>query len=192
MPATRFVYRVGVVLSGTIMMSGAGHAQSRETGVLERSSLTVAREYVATGTVVTEQTNIPQNFSVSPIYRSLVDLMLKRSATFQMQCARIANARELHVVLQAPQQPMRSGARSITHVRRYSDGQMIALVEIPVINNQVELIAHEVEHILEQLDEINLSAVAARRNSGVHRLQTGVFETVRATRTGIAVADEVR
>jgi hypothetical protein len=68
----------------------------------------------------------------------------------------------------------------------------MAFVEVPLVNSRIELIAHELEHVIEQLDEADLAAVASRRNSGVKKLVGGVFETVRASRIGLTVAAEVR
>jgi hypothetical protein len=56
----------------------------------------------------------------------------------------------------------------------------------------VELVAHELEHVIEQLDRIDLPSKAALPDSGVHSLAGNMFETTRATRVGLKVAQEVR
>ena len=61
-------------------------------------------------------------------------------------------------------------------------------------DDDVELIAHEMEHVIEQLDEIDLPSLADLPDTGVHHtLSAGVtFETSRAAQTGLRVAREVR
>jgi hypothetical protein len=70
----------------------------------------------------------------------------------------------------------------------------VAAIEIPALDNVVELIAHEIEHVIEQLDGIDLPAHAARKDSSVTELESDetMFETVRARRVGALVASEVR
>jgi hypothetical protein len=66
------------------------------------------------------------------------------------------------------------------------------VVEIMDHDNQEELIAHELEHVIEQLDGIDLHALASRPATGVHVCADGAFETTRAVKVGRAVAGEVR
>jgi hypothetical protein len=56
------------------------------------------------------------------------------------------------------------------------------------------LIAHEFEHIIEQLDGIDLSSRVHLPSSGVSRGrgEADAFETTRAKRMGVTVAAEVR
>ena len=53
----------------------------------------------------------------------------------------------------------------------------------------VELIAHEIEHVLEQLDGVDLEAHVGSGN--VWKREDGAFETRRATEAGRRVAREV-
>ena len=71
---------------------------------------------------------------------------------------------------------------------------MTATVVIGQATDIVELIAHEIEHIIEQLDEIDLASKATVPHSGVKALDHDgpVFETVRARVIGVRVAQEVR
>jgi len=56
------------------------------------------------------------------------------------------------------------------------------------------LIAHEIEHVIERLDGVDLRARAALPGTGVRLCDGGddAFETIRARRAGLAVAEEVR
>ena len=63
-----------------------------------------------------------------------------------------------------------------------------------VRENTQELIAHEFEHIIEQLDGVDLAARAALPNTGVTAFghAADMFETTRAQRTGLKVVSELR
>ena len=67
-------------------------------------------------------------------------------------------------------------------------------MSIPPVDDHVELIAHELEHVIEQLDDIDLRTLAKVPSSGVKRCEgrEEAYETVRAIRAGRAVSDEVR
>jgi hypothetical protein len=118
--------------------------------------------------------------------------MLRRSATFRSQCWRITTAANLVVTLQSGMRPAPSGVRARTRMSR-AGRQLVATVEISTPEQPEELIAHELEHIIEQLDGVDLAAKADADKTGVKRgASEQTFETVRATRVGRAVAAEVR
>jgi hypothetical protein len=120
--------------------------------------------------------------------------MARRSPTFRRQCARIAHASDLVVQLEWRPAPATSiDVRAETRITR-KGGRVTAIVRLRSVDDPVELIAHEIEHIIEQLDGVDLHARAAVTDSGV-RLRGGkqpMFETTRATRVGLAVAAEMR
>jgi hypothetical protein len=61
------------------------------------------------------------------------------------------------------------------------------------LDDQVELIAHELEHVIEQLDGVDLHARATLPETGVRSLDEDAgFETIRAVRAGRAASEEVR
>ena len=78
--------------------------------------------------------------------------------------------------------------------RRHAGGGQHAAVTIRSGNDPVELIAHELEHVLEQLDGVDLRSLAAVPASQVRGCECGEerYETVRAVRAGRAAAEEVR
>src|SRR3954447_2012881 len=103
---------------------------------------------------------LPPNVTMAIGYDDLVDAMLRSSPTFRAQCSRIARASHLHVTIRrsvfaAPQS-------AVTHMTRHDDGRIDADVEVGLFGDVVLLIAHEFEHILEQLDGVNLAAMATR------------------------------
>ena len=54
----------------------------------------------------------------------------------------------------------------------------------------VELLAHEFEHLVEQVEGLNLRKLARIRGSGVRELDGELFESDRAIRVGRVVAEE--
>ena len=88
--------------------------------------------------------------------------------------------------------PNSGSARARTQIRRVDGGQLIASVEINPYGDFTELLAHELEHVIEQLDGIDLAAKATVARSGVRNCADGTFETSRAVRVGTLVALEAR
>jgi hypothetical protein len=72
-----------------------------------------------------------------------------------------------------------------------ADGVTVAWVLVRLNAETVELIAHELEHVLEHLDGVNLVAKAGHHRSGV-LLAGEAYETERAIEVGQRVAREVR
>ena len=67
-------------------------------------------------------------------------------------------------------------------MRRYSSGALIAWVEIPSLGTELEyaeLLGHEFEHILEQIDLVDLEA-QAEQGARPGRVEDGAYETERA------------
>jgi hypothetical protein len=165
----------------------------RATRALDRTAVGIAREYVAAESVEHLPAALPRNLLVPSVYRALVEAMLRQSATFARQCQRIESASQLTVTLELGHHHTSSAARARTRIVREA-GRLKATVVIVQATHLVELIAHEIEHIIEQLDDIDLASKAAVPHSGVQTLDTNgpVFETVRARVIGLRVADEVR
>jgi hypothetical protein len=65
-------------------------------------------------------------------------------------------------------------------------------VEIRVLDHLAELIAHEIEHVIEQIDGVDLRVQSLLPGTGVRSCMDGSFETVRAVRVGRRVAQETR
>jgi hypothetical protein len=137
---------------------------------------------------------LPPNLIVPPLFRDVVDTMIRTSPTFRRQCVRIANAPRMTVVLDWFQPKDFERIRARTMLSTAPDGSRSATVLIRPVDDPVELIAHELEHVLEQLDDIDLSARAAVPASGVRGCgcRENTFETIRAVRAGQAAAAEVR
>jgi hypothetical protein len=187
--------RFAVALASCVWMlhDSPAIAQSGSGFELARTSLTSVHQYVA-AEAIPRQLAAPPNLVMQEMYRPLVESMLRDSPTFRRQCIRIAAEPKLtvHLVIGPVQQ--RSDIRAITRMTRKSDGALAAYVDIGPMHDTVELIAHEFEHIIEQLDGIDLAARATRPHTGVSAIGavTDMFETKRARLVGLRVASEVR
>jgi hypothetical protein len=166
-------------------------AQSGST--LERVSLTSVNHYVA-GDAIPRQLALPQNLVVSAMHRPLVESMLRDSPTFRRQCVRIAAEPRLTVHLSVSPPPRRYTHRAMTQLTRNAQGHLTAVVNIAPFEDTRELIAHEFEHVIEQLDGVDLAARAALPHSGVTPIghRGTVYETTRAQRVGLKVVSELR
>ena len=169
-------------------------AQSDMSRAANLSSTDVVRVYVPAEARSAWSVTLPPNLKIPDMYRSYVESMLRRSPTFRRQCRRLANALGLTVVLRQFLTRPPDRVRAQTSFSTDRDGRLYATVETRTLEDQVELIAHEIEHVIERLDGVDLRARAALPGTGVHLCDGsgGSFETIRATRAGLAAADEVR
>jgi hypothetical protein len=83
-------------------------------------------------------------------------------------------------------------ARAHTLVTREAGKRTVADITIDITYGyqKVELIGHELEHLIEQLDGVDLAAHIARRVA--RRTDAGHYETQRAIQVGRRVAKEVK
>jgi len=155
-------------------------------------ALNAAHAYIdGDADAVAASTAIPQNIQLSANYQAIVEAMLRRSATFRRQCSRIGRHDWVIVTVGPEFSPGPIGGAT-TMIRRNPPGRLEASVRLTGQGDLVELIAHEFEHILEQLDDVDLAAMAGRMGTGVRAASDGGhFETDRAIAAGRIVAREV-
>ncbi len=166
-------------------------AQTDAAFDLARTSVTSVHAYVASE-AIPRQVAAPPNLVTSDEIRQLIETMLRQSPTFRRQCLRIGAEPRLTIQLNMSASRERSSVRATTWLKRQPDGQLVAAIRISAFADSVELIAHEIEHVIEQLDGVDLAARAARYDSGVKVIShvPAVFETIRAKRAGQKVASE--
>jgi hypothetical protein len=131
--------------------------------------------------------DVPPHITLTPVLTEIVGEMLKRSPRFREQWATLGAARHVRIAVRLD---FRSGtyrARSI--VSRHQYGLITATVELPAFGNHVELLAHEFEHIVEQLEGLNLRRLSTDLSAGVYNLGYA-YETERAYEVGRQVARE--
>ncbi len=133
---------------------------------------------------------LPANVQLLHSIEQAIQFIHDRSPIFRAQCARIAEAENLRVTVRIdPSIPNRCRAFTIVQRRGH---QIRAEVHLPPSTDHAELLAHEFEHILEQIDGLDLRRLARVKRSGVYQLEYAVFETDRAQMAGRLVRAETR
>jgi hypothetical protein len=122
--------------------------------------------------------------------RPIVEQMYRASPTFRRQWAQLAAASVLlHITLDHERIPDGSLARSVIRRKRHLRIHIHLRGADP---HAPRHLAHEIEHALEQLDDVDLEYAAAHRLHGVsQRSHSHTFETRRAIAIGRQVAAEV-
>jgi hypothetical protein len=192
-PKSVFARRLFATFIVCVVHAVPGFTQTNTTDRL-RTSATVAATYVASRSAAYDNVALPPNLHVPPAYTDLLEAMLARSATFRRQCARIARATGLSVTLSPEILPPAKRALAMTEISRASNGAMHATIRISSYKRAAELLAHEIEHIIEQLDGVNLATMSRVTSSGVRRCDCSgaeAFETTRAITMGAKVAEEM-
>jgi hypothetical protein len=113
--------------------------------------------------------------------------LLRMSGTFRAQCDRIAADPRVRVRLAIVYNVADNG-RAQTTLRRDRAGALVADVDVLFGENYRELLAHEFEHVIEQLDGVDLRHEAAEGRAW--EIAGGVFETRRACLAGAQVVHE--
>ena len=119
--------------------------------------------------------------------RSVVERGLERSETIRRQCQELAAARAM-VLLEWGAFDLQSHARTVMEIR---DGVVVARVKLPPIGDNIVLMAHELQHVIEQTRGLDLRAEAKGVGSGVWE-SFGGYETQAAVDVSRRVADELR
>lgn len=130
----------------------------------------------------------PCRLVVKPTLLGVVADGWERSATFRRQCRELALAK---AVVELKWGHLDSQSRAVTEMGVDTDGVLVARVSIPPVSEALELIAHELEHLLEKASGLDYISEAKRPGSGVWRAFGG-FETQRAIDAGRRVRAELR
>ena len=136
------------------------------------------------------ETPLPANLDVDPMFQVVVEGMRQRSPAFRRQVARIGATPTIRVRLLPEDQPrptLASHARTaITFDAGFPVSAHVYLRMTPQVSR---FIAHEMEHIIEQLDGIDLRAQDG--NGVVWKSGDSSFETQRSIEAGLLVEREV-
>jgi hypothetical protein len=123
---------------------------------------------------------------VKPTLQDVVEDGWQRSPTFRRQCEDLAAFRAV-VLLEWGSTDSQSRAISRMQVH---DGVVVAHLTIPPVPEALELVAHEVQHVLEKARGLDFELEADRPESGVWRAFGG-YETQAAIDAGRQVWREV-
>ena len=132
---------------------------------------------------------LPPNVELAQDLARVLTRIYERSPAFRLQCGRIAAADNLLVTVRIDTSIPRR-CRAFTRIFR--QGSYIrANVHLPPTSALTELVGHEFEHVLEQIEGLDLRKLSRVKGSGVHEVEGQAFETDRAQAVGRAVAAEV-
>lgn len=133
---------------------------------------------------------LPDNIALSESLRPLMTGLLVDSITFRRQCQVVGATSNLRITIEMFHPAVWVSYRAITTFKR-TGGQITATMRIIVPTRRfAEVMGHEFEHVLEQVEGINWRALSAKKGSGVHIVEEGIFETQRAIQVGLEVARE--
>jgi hypothetical protein len=166
-----------------------------QTDLIARHSSSAIRVHIDEDSAAPQFDNVrlPANLVVAAPLRQTLESMLRDSPTFRRQCARIASAASLVVTVERVIIPAGARSLAVTAVRSDADGRMSADVRLGQSGDREELIAHEFEHVIEQLDGVDLLSLARDATAGVRFTEDADrFETERAVAMGRQVAHEIR
>jgi hypothetical protein len=133
---------------------------------------------------------LPRGSDIPANVRPLIEQVWRASPIFRRQCARLVEASvEIELRLDFPRDRLTANAETVlTRKERLRAQIHLRAADLSV----TEYLAHEIEHVLEQLDEVDLTLAVAERVHGAKRGDRPMaFETSRAIAVGRAVAREV-
>ena len=135
-----------------------------------------------------ERSDLPANMEVSRHMSRRLQKLYDTSPSFRAQCARLASAKNLRVIVRFDG-TMPTRFRAFTIIQRRGR-DLIADVHLPYGRTLFELAAHEFEHVLEQIEGLNLRKLSRMRETGVREIDREQYETDRAQLAGRVVAQE--
>ena len=134
--------------------------------------------------------SLPSNLTASAVFGPALERMWQSSATFRRQCGRLSAAPRLHVTLLMEELARHPSSYHARAAMKRQSGVLVSVnIHLTRFEDPVELIAHEIEHVIEQLDGVDLGARAGRED--VWKREDRAFETRRAIEVGRRVAREV-
>ena len=119
-------------------------------------------------------------------YRTVVRDMWRDSPSFRRQCKLLADAPWLTVKIRGESGPSVSGVRARTEISLNPGRASLAAIVLMSPADTVELIAHEIEHVVEALEGVRLKEHGCKGSSMGH-----AHESCRAVEAGRRVAGEV-
>jgi hypothetical protein len=131
----------------------------------------------------------PSNLEIPDTMKPIVARMWGASPTFRRQCARLTEASLTVTVWLGPPKEF-AGVNAVTRIQVVRGAALSVTARLRVA--EPEYLAHEIEHVLEQIDGVNWRLAVEQRLDGVSLAAADHFETTRAVAVGRLVADEVR
>src|SRR5262245_39940265 len=104
-----------------------------------------------------ETFSITTNIHVSPDLQPRFKAMLAASPTFRSQCQRLSDQTDLYVRLIVDPRLTDGSIRARSVISRLHSGAVVAFVSIGASPDPAEWLAHEIEHVIEQLEGVKRS-----------------------------------
>jgi hypothetical protein len=133
--------------------------------------------------------SLPSTIHLDNGLQPIVQWTLEHSPTFRQQCRVLASATKMSATVRYAVRPAGTTSRARAIFRERSSGVLVADIELGVSADLTELLGHEFEHLIEQLDGVDLRSLA--RQGRAVRTSDGAFETRRAIEAGRRVTGEV-
>jgi len=140
----------------------------------------------ADGSLVTV---LPANLTAPGTLRPLLEEMLRRSPTFRQQVSKLRAAPHVKMAIRYSDVSSWHVLRAESTVSRFEWGAMQVDTQLYTVRDAVEVIAHELEHVCEQIEGLDVRQLSHQRNTGVYSVGQH-FETRRAVLVGRQVARE--
>ena len=134
---------------------------------------------------------LPSNVAMPRDLKPILRQMIERSRTFRLQCQKIGSATQMRIAIELVPRLSDCQCRALSNIKRYDTGFVLIKIQIIVPSfHLVEVIGHEFEHALEQIEGLDLRTLASTQGGHVYKSESGGFETKRAMRAGSAVEQE--
>jgi hypothetical protein len=133
----------------------------------------------------------PKSLDAQPDLRDQVVMMQQRSATFRHQLERLDVGR-LHVQLRTDAGLLDRPFRGRSVIQKTTTARIVAWVTVTPFGDPTEWIAHELEHVIEQLEGVSVPQLARAGTEFAWRTTDNMYETERALRMGRVVLREVK
>jgi hypothetical protein len=134
-------------------------------------------------------TRLPANLIVPEPLRPIVEEVLRRSPTFRRQVTELRRAPRVRMTVSFGNLSSWHTLRAESTVYRYQWGAMRVDTRLYTVRDIADVIAHELEHVCEQIEGVDVRALAHHHHSGVYN-RGGHYETQRAVYAGRQVARE--
>ncbi len=132
---------------------------------------------------------MPWNMGVPESLTPILEEALRRSPTFRHQMQELRRTPRVRMVISYGNLSTWHQLRAESTVYRYQWGALRVDTRLYTVRDVIEVVAHELEHVCEQIEGVDVRALSHRANSGVYNVG-GHYETRRAVLTGRQVAQE--
>ncbi len=133
--------------------------------------------------------SLPPSVQLEHGLEPLVGWALEHSPTLRQQCRTILAEPKLRASIRVRARVPGDEVRARAMFRGTPEGGTIAEIELGSSSSLVELLGHELEHLIERLDGVDLRAL--EQEGQARRLENGAFETARAIAAGQRISGEV-